>query len=245
MKRRNGTRKLSGFTLIELLVVVAIIAVLIAMLLPALSSARESAKGVVCSNNVHQLSVSFVMYANDYNDTWPTSGRMDNGSTPYHDYTNACCGWVPNASIIDDKFTVENGSLFPYIKNKNVYLCPSTLAQNEILSYAINRNIYSSNYCAKGRVASFGVVYFPKPSKFERPDHLIILVDEDMGYIDDGYFVPVDSPYFPSFQLDKPSWIHNNSSPFGMADGHAEMFRYGDLRILGADSLETNGMWCP
>ncbi|MFA5863344.1 MAG: DUF1559 domain-containing protein [Phycisphaerae bacterium] len=67
-----------GFTLIELLVVVAIIAVLISILLPALSQARETARAVSCSSNLHQMGLGFMMYASDYQEKFPPYATSSN-----------------------------------------------------------------------------------------------------------------------------------------------------------------------
>jgi len=55
-----------AFTLIELLVVIAVIALLMSILMPALHRAREQGKRIACQSNLKQMSLAWIMYAQEY-----------------------------------------------------------------------------------------------------------------------------------------------------------------------------------
>jgi prepilin-type N-terminal cleavage/methylation domain-containing protein len=69
VKRAFSARK--GFTLIELLVVIGIIGILASLLFPALSKAKGKANQTKCLNNLRQLNLSLIMYADDNDGQMP------------------------------------------------------------------------------------------------------------------------------------------------------------------------------
>lgn len=110
--RRQPSRR--GFTLIELLVVIAIIAILAGLLLPALGRAKWQAQRIGCINNLKQLGLSTMMYAEDNRGqlTAPTWAQTGYTPTEYSD-----------RSPSDD----DASWLYPdHIKTLGSFTCPAT-----------------------------------------------------------------------------------------------------------------------
>src|SRR5450432_2293196 len=72
-------RQRQGFTLIELLVVIAIIAILAAILFPVFAQAREKARQITCVSNEKQIDLAVMMYAQDYDETYPIAWGLGGG----------------------------------------------------------------------------------------------------------------------------------------------------------------------
>src|SRR5262249_16401824 len=108
MTLRNRSIDAHGFTLIELLVVIAIIAILAAILFPVFAQAREKARQASCLSNTKQLGLAYIQYVQDYDGYLPAAFSGWQGDVDWHDGN-----WWWGQRI------------YPYIKSRNVYRCPS------------------------------------------------------------------------------------------------------------------------
>jgi prepilin-type N-terminal cleavage/methylation domain-containing protein len=75
------TSRRSGFTLVELLAVIAIVALIIAIFLPGLTQAMERARQVKCKNNLRNIGMAMIAFADDHDGRlnacyyWPSSPK--------------------------------------------------------------------------------------------------------------------------------------------------------------------------
>src|SRR5690349_5330135 len=141
------TRKRSGFTLIELLVVIAIIAILAAILFPVFAQAREAARASSCLSNNRQIGISVRMYSQDYDEKFPMgtypgprNWEVNPDVNPYPpvgqclDNFGLWAGFNPGDGGPNYTGCSYGGEFYrtlmsvqcgPYIKNKNIWYCPS------------------------------------------------------------------------------------------------------------------------
>jgi prepilin-type N-terminal cleavage/methylation domain-containing protein/prepilin-type processing-associated H-X9-DG protein len=127
--------KHQGFTLIELLIVIAIIAILTTILFPVFGRARENARRSSCMSNLKQIGLGWMQYSDDY----------DQRNLPIS-VTN-----VNGLSASGTDFFSSRACLEPYIKNTQIWVCPSEGQSNIDTTTGSS---YSYNWCVGSTCAT-------------------------------------------------------------------------------------------
>lgn len=223
--------RLKGFTLIELLIVIAIIAILAAILFPVFSRVREKARQASCLNNLKQIALTVLQYVQDYDETFPM------GIYATTNALNQPCA-VTLMSAIE-----------PYVKNKQIYQCPSEPTALEIdkgfrdfglrggecggfqfLSYGYNFAIFE-----RGRYLGLKPVPPIRLPEVAFPIETAMSYDGNLGYLGCGFY-PGSTPL---------QGHHNSKANTNFVDGHAKVFK---VRESGCVGLNMNGkplpQWC-
>ena len=127
-----------AFTITELLVVIAMLAVLVMIALPALAGVQNQAGRMQCANNLRQIGVGSMMYANEYRGWLPITtiggvnggGKVNNlGGLHYSQYVYS--GGVPSSlvpinSTPPASFYQNLGYLYRngFAGRGNIFFCP-------------------------------------------------------------------------------------------------------------------------
>ena len=120
MKTRFFARSTHAFTMIELLTVIGIIAVLAAILFPVLSRVREGGRRDACISNLRQIHGALSMYLQDYDGVYPNAVSPGDVSNPERwNYKD------PDFVKIIPTLPQFHTLMYPYIKSKEVFHCPS------------------------------------------------------------------------------------------------------------------------
>ena len=224
----SGPANRRGFTLIELLVVIAIIAILAAILFPVFAQAREKARAIACLSNEKQMGTALMMYAQDYDEGFPTFNER------WYCLVNSfvACNANPPSDTPDREWDAK---LYPYVKNgdpanistpnwSGVWHCPDAAADTSTTgrSYGVNY-AYAYDYDANSPY-QFRYVGIPE---LDSPASAVFLGDGstfglmDMPHHFAGYYEHFHLTGGPPPDRDRP-YRHSDGANYVFLDGHAK-----------------------
>ena len=216
-----------GFTLIELLVVIAVIAILAGLLLPALARAKEKAKAIKCTSNEKQISLGYLLYADDHADHLPVAGQPE---------PSMGAGWVAPSRWFQEISTYIARAETNYttlVAKGKVVVCPSAKIDKSIPKTVPGFEGYGGyghNWAYLGytpenadkKLARQRITSVTKPVETAMNGDSL---DPGPGinWWDYGYIDP------PSVTKDFPYVRHGRGGNYAWVDGHVALGRWKDM----------------
>jgi len=216
---------LRAFTLIELLVVIAIIALLAALLLPALGKSKAKAEAATCTSNLQQLSLAWVLYAEDNGDLLVNNHGVPETLARRQTWANNVQDWESSDDNTNLVYLADS-KLGPYAsRSAKIYKCPSDRepAPNgpHIRSMSMNAMVGNPGELTNRFNPTY--VQFYKLAEVTIPSGIFVFLDEHADTLNDGFFVNLLDDYAWG---NLPGSYHNGAVNLAFADGHQESHRW-------------------
>jgi prepilin-type processing-associated H-X9-DG protein len=230
-----------------------VIVIMAALLLSALGQTKEHGRSTVCKNNMRQLALGFLMYAEDNNEIFPWPGGTPDRANNWNTNPNYAADWCAggqnsiNMSLTASwsapgfGFNPECGSVFPYVMSQprlnydatfkqpyETYRCPGTglLGEKQRVNYSANGWMDPGKPFGAGTVPSRGVM----TTAVTDASRKVLLVNEDPSQMLNCAFDPGTATRAKDFVQ------HAGRCNVAFLDGHLEGVQPRTLlRMQGLD----------